>query len=207
MAIPPETEPLAQQTIHLRSSSNDPTITQLKSLYFPTVCVKLMEEAVRCMPLTPDVIPNRTEEGNLAASSLPALVPGPYWNSFEQFRVGGSSTLEGIPKHGVATLRCKTTSFRIMRDEDFQRLLGFASEMHRLKGGLKLVICAARMFSKFRDDEHERLLVQAASLFGEGPILPERDGHDGFEITAEEKAELASDDFDLESAVIPRPQF
>jgi hypothetical protein len=37
-------------------------------------------------------------------------------------------------------------------------------------------------------------------------VLPERDGHAEFEITAEEKAAQASDDFDLETANISRPE-
>ena len=139
-------------------------------------------------------------------SVSPTLVPGPSWNSFEQFRKGNNAALEAIPKHGVATLRSKTGTFRILHEEDFQRLFGLASEMHRLKGGLKLIISAARVYSKFRDDEHEALLIEAVSAFAGSPVLPERDGHAEFEITAEEKASQANDDFDLETANIPRPE-
>ena len=138
--------------------------------------------------------------------AFPTLVPGPSWNSFEQFRKGNNAALESIPKHSVATLRSKTGTFRILHEEDFQRLFGLASEIHRLKGGLKLIISAARVYSKFRDDEHEALLMEAVSAFAGSPVLPERDGHAEFEITAEEKAAQANDDFDLETANIPRPE-
>jgi hypothetical protein len=97
-------------------------------------------------------------------------------------------------------------TFRLLHDEDFQALLGIASEAHRLKGGLKLIISAARVYSKFRDDEHQELLMEAVSVFAGGPVLPVRDGHGEFAITPEEKAEVAeANDLDLETAHIPRP--
>jgi hypothetical protein len=138
--------------------------------------------------------------------AFPALSPGPSWSSFEQFRVGGNAALETIPKHSVATLRSKSGAFRVLHEEDFQRLAGLASEIHRLKGGLKLIISAAKVYSKFPDKDHESLLLQAVSAFAGSPVLPERDGHAEFEITAEEKAAQANDDFDLVSGSIPRPE-
>ncbi len=142
-----------------------------------------------------------------SGAETPRLVPGPAWNSFEQFRVGGNAALEAIPKHSVATLRSKTGTFRVLHEADFQRLFGLASEIQRLKGGLKLIISAARVYSKFRDDEHEALLMDAVSAFAGTPVLPERAGHAEFEITPEEKAAQTSDDFDLETGTIPRPEF
>ena len=41
---------------------------------------------------------------SLSRSIALALVPGPVWRSFEQFRKGGTTALEEIPEHGVATL-------------------------------------------------------------------------------------------------------
>ena len=153
---------------------------------------------------TPQDVKNRPVSSESVFSTL---VPGPSWNSFEQFRKGNNAALEAIPKHGVATLRSKIGTFRVLREEDFQRLFGLASEIHRLKGGLKLIISAARVYSKFRDDEHEALLMEAVSAFAGSPVLPERDGHGEFEITAEEKAAQANDDFDLlQTANIPRPE-
>jgi hypothetical protein len=152
--------------------------------------------------------PHESVRNRLVSSEpfFPTLVPGPSWNSFEQLRVGGNAALDAIPKHSVATLRSKTGTFRVLHEEDFQRLFGLASEIHRLKGGLKLIISAARVYSKFRDNEHEALLMDAVSAFAGSPVLPERDGHAEFEITAEEKAAQGSDDFDVETANIPRPE-
>ncbi len=141
----------------------------------------------------------------LVANPL-ALIPGPTWNSFEQFRLKGGGALEEISRHQVATLRSKAGTFRILRDEDFQSILGLASEVHRLKGGLKLILTAARVYSKFRDEEHKDLLMEAVSVLAGLPVLPERAGHAGFEITSDEQAYSESDDFDLASARIPRPE-
>lgn len=140
-------------------------------------------------------------------SALPlALVPGPIWNSFEQFRRAGSSALEEIPIHGVGTLRGKTGTVRILREEDFQRLLGLATDIHRLQNGLSFIIQAAKVVAKHPDQEHVQLLIRSASMVAGSPVLPVRDGHESFRLTAEEEAAQSSDDFDLNTADIPRPE-
>jgi len=134
------------------------------------------------------------------------LVAGPVWSSFEQFRKGGSSALEEIPEHGVGTLRGKTGTFRVMREDDFQRMLGLATDIHRLRQGLRFVLQAAQVVAKHPDDEHVQLLIESASLVAGSPVLPERDGHEGFALTREEEAQEAADEFDLKTAEIPRPK-
>jgi len=37
------------------------------------------------------------------------------------------------------------------------------------------------------------------------PVLPVREGHDSFELSAEEQAAQSADEFKLETAEIPRP--
>src|ERR1700722_12863119 len=76
------------------------------------------------------------------------LVPGPIWNSFEDFRTAGNGGLEKIPLHGVAVLNCKVGSYRIIRDSDFKFLHGLASDVVRLHRGIKIVVQAARIASK-----------------------------------------------------------
>jgi len=134
-----------------------------------------------------------------------SLVPGPTWNSFEQFRRGGQSVLEEIPVHGVGTLRGKSGTFRVLREEDFQRLLGLSTDIHRLQNGLNFVIQAARVVAKHPDQEHVQLLIQSASMVAGSPVLPVREGHDSFELSAEEQATQSADEFELETAEIPRP--
>src|ERR1019366_4885268 len=144
---------------------------------------------------------------SLSRSTALALVPGPVWRSFEQFRKGGSTALEEIPEHGVATLVGRGTTYRILHDADFQHLVGLAADVHRLQQGLNVVIQAAKVVAKHPDQEHVELLIHSAALFAGSPVLPTRDGHDAFQLTQEEIDGQASDGFNLENAAIPRPQF
>ncbi len=143
----------------------------------------------------------------LTRPSTLALVPGPTWSSFEQFRKGGSASLEEIPEHGVGTLVGRGVTYRILREEDFQNLIGLATDVHRLQQGLNVIIQAAKVVAKYPDHEHVQLLVHSAALFAGSPVLPTRDGHDAFQLTQEEVDAQASDDFNLENTEIPRPQF
>jgi hypothetical protein len=105
----------------------------------------------------------------------------------------------------VATLVGKQGMFRILRDDDFQRLLGLASEVHRVRGGVRVVVQAARVVAKHKDQDSVELLIRTVSMLGESPVLPEREGHEGFALTEKEIAENAGDDFDVTTANIPRP--
>src|SRR5712692_6206581 len=136
---------------------------------------------------------------------MPALIQGPYWASFEQLRIAGSTAMEGIQPGTVATLSGKSATFRIMRDDDFQKLLGLASEVHRIKNGIIFVVQAAKIVAKHQDQDSIELLIRSVSMLGESPVLPERDGHDRFEITAKEIADNADDSFDVNTNNIPRP--
>jgi hypothetical protein len=132
------------------------------------------------------------------------LAPGPYWPSFEQLRVGGAAGLDEIKAGFVGTLQCKAATFRVLRDEDFQRLVGLASDVHRLKHGVTLVLQAARIVCKHPEQETFQLLIDSASLLAESRVLPERAGHDKFEITEEEAAENTEKD-PVRASEIPRP--
>jgi hypothetical protein len=142
----------------------------------------------------------------LAQPSNLALVPGPTWSSFEQFRKGGNASLEDIPEHGVGTLVGRGVTYRILREADFQNLTGLAADVHRLQQGLNMIIQAAKVVAKHPDQEHVQLLIYSAALFAGSPVLPTRDGHDSFQLTQEEADAQASDEFNLENAVIPRPR-
>lgn len=143
--------------------------------------------------------------GSTTASDwTPSLTPGPYWPSFEQFRTAGSTALESIRPGTVGTLNGKSASIRLLRDEDFQRLCGLASEVHRLKSGVRFLIQAARLVAKHQDSESIEMLVRCASMLGESTVLPERTGHGTFELTAEDLAD-SPDAGDIDVDNIPRP--
>src|ERR1039457_5853038 len=125
----------------------------------------------------------------------PALVPGPEWRSFEQLRLAGSTAMESISLGQVATLQIKSKTFRLLCDHDFQKLVGLASEVHRLRQGITFVVQAARIVAKYpNDSEGIELLCQSASMLGESNLLPVRSGHDRFEISRDEVSQHADDD-------------
>jgi hypothetical protein len=134
------------------------------------------------------------------------LSPGPYWRSFEQFRVAGSAALDEIRIGCVATLHSKSMQYRVLRDDDFQRLLGLASDVHRLKAGFRVVMHAARIVAKHPTDEETiKMLIASASLFADSCTLPEREGHGSFDVPADELPQ--DDDLDaVEASAIPRPK-
>jgi hypothetical protein len=137
----------------------------------------------------------------------PNLVPGPEWRSFEQFRVAGSTALEEVAAGSVATLQVKSKTFRILRDDDFQRVLGLASEVHRLRQGITFVVKAAKVVAKHPNDRDSmELLFHSASLLSESSILPEREGHDMFRITPEESEEHGKEGLNIPASEIPRPK-
>lgn len=133
------------------------------------------------------------------------LVPGPVWNSFEKFRTSGSTALDSMPKASVATLRTKAATYRVMRDEDFQRLVGWASEACRIQKGVRLVVQAAKVVLKHPEKESFQLLIDSASMIAESPALPLKRGHDSLQLSQSEIDEQAKDEFNLENAEIPRP--
>jgi len=98
------------------------------------------------------------------------------------------------------------TTYRILHDADFQHLVGLAADIHRLQQGLNVVIQAAQIVAKHPDQEHVQLLIQSAALITGSPVLATREGHDAFQLTPGEVEAQASDDFDLDTSAIARPQ-
>jgi hypothetical protein len=132
------------------------------------------------------------------------LVPGPQWSSFEKLRLAGGPGLDSIKAGTVATLWNKSRQFRILRDEDFQRLVGIASEVHRLKSGITIVLQAARVVARHKDEESVNLLINYASMLGASMLLPEREGHGQFRLEPEDLAS-SSDPGEVDMDNIPRP--
>ena len=134
------------------------------------------------------------------------LKPGPEWRSFEQFRVGGPAALDQIVPAAVGVLHVKGNTYNILRGDDFQKLLGLAAEVHRLKQGITLVVTAAKMVGKYPNDPTGiEMLYRAASVLRESSMLPEKDGHDAFQISEEECKEHGEEGDELKASDIPRP--
>ncbi len=138
-----------------------------------------------------------------AEAGIPKLVPGPRWPSFEQFRKAGEASLDDISEHAVATLVAKRGTYRILREPDFQQLQGVTAEIRRFQNGINIVIRAARAYAKHSDKEHSDLLLESISLITNTPVLPTFEGHE--RVMPDAVMAEDSDDFDWETAVVPRP--
>ncbi len=95
------------------------------------------------------------------------LRPGPAWASFEQFRMAGPGGPESVASGQVGTLRTKGGVFRLLREEDFQLLVGLASEAKRLQGGLNTMVHAAKVLREHPSSTSAiELLLHLASEYG-----------------------------------------
>lgn len=95
------------------------------------------------------------------------LQPGPVWASFEQFRMAGPGGPESVVGGQVGTLRTKGGLFRLLRDEDFQLLVGLASEAKRLQGGLTTMVHAAKVIRDHPSSPSAvELLLHLATEYG-----------------------------------------
>lgn len=125
------------------------------------------------------------------------------WSSFEQFRTEGAKALEPLKNGTVATLHTKTGQYRILAEHDFQKLLGLATDVARLRQGLRMVMQAVRVVQKHRDDESVNVLVEAVAMVGSLPELPTREC---FEALIPEDIDIEPDDeVELNPERIERP--
>lgn len=107
------------------------------------------------------------------------LKPGPEWASFEQLRIAGSLGLDMIGTGQAATLRTKAGVFRVLRDEDFQSLVGSASEVDRLKNGLTTLKHALKVVREHpASTSAVDLLLHIAAQFDAMPVQPVRRGRE-----------------------------
>lgn len=102
------------------------------------------------------------------------LQSGPSWSSFDKFRSDGATSLRCVKDGKVATLSTKTGQYRVIEEHDFQELLGLARDVARLRGGLRMVMQAARVVQKRPDDDTLSLLISSVTMLGDLPELPTR---------------------------------
>ncbi len=102
------------------------------------------------------------------------LQPGATWLSFEKFRQEGAKALELVKNGIVATLHTKSGQYRIVEESDFQKMYGLARDVDRLRGGLRVVISAARAVQKHQDEDTINVLLHSLTLLGSLPELPTR---------------------------------
>lgn len=123
------------------------------------------------------------------------LSPGPLWGSYEKFRTSGQAGLGAIVPGTVGTLVARSGQYRIMTETDFQKLLGLARDVERLRGGLRVVLSAAQAVQRHRDEVTVNTLIQAVAFVGDVPALPIVDQFgplkpEGFEIDPDDEVIL-----------------
>ncbi|GAB4458620.1 MAG: hypothetical protein OHK0029_20110 [Armatimonadaceae bacterium] len=99
---------------------------------------------------------------------------GPHWTSFEKFRVQGREGLLGIQPGSVGTLSTPDGTYRILREDDFQHLLGLAREADRIRGGIRMIRRVATFMQEQDNSRSGRLLLELTEELGEIPALPTR---------------------------------
>jgi len=120
-----------------------------------------------------------------------SLQAGPTWPSFEKFRAEGAKALNSVNQGVVATLHTKTGQYRILEEQDFQKMYGLARDVDRLRSGLRVVALAVRAAQKNPVPENLDLLAEAVAMVGSLPELPTRSG---FAPLVPEGLELEQDD-------------
>lgn len=121
------------------------------------------------------------------------LRAGPFWSSFEKFRQEGARVLESVRSGVVGALQTKTGRYRVLVEEDFQKLYGMARDVKRLRNGITVIMVAAQAVQKHRDEATLETLLQAVAVMGHAPALPTRSGHEELE-----PEDLAGVDVDLD---------
>jgi hypothetical protein len=129
--------------------------------------------------MTQTVVPTKNHFLNLSL--------GPQFASFDKFKSAGSNELDVVKQGVIAKLETKTGGYVILEESDFQRLLGLARDVQRLRDGLELVIAAVEAVELHQDQVTIETHVRATKVVGRVPVLPTQDGQraaapEGFEV-------------------------
>lgn len=142
------------------------------------------------------------EERTSSAPSV-SLASGPVWTSWEKFRVQGQDGLAQVGQGTVGTLMTRNGQYRILPEQDFQRLLGLARDVERIQSGLRVIVAAVRAVQRHRDETTVETLVEAVTLLGDTPLLPTRSR---FEPLEPEGLEIdPNDEVELDPTAVQRP--
>jgi hypothetical protein len=129
--------------------------------------------------MTQTVVPTKNHFLNLSL--------GPQFASFDKLKSTGSNALDVVKQGVIAKLETKTGGYVILEESDFQRLLGLARDVQRLRDGLELVIAAVEAVELHQDQVTIETHVRATKVVGRVPVLPTQDGQraaapEGFEV-------------------------
>jgi hypothetical protein len=144
--------------------------------------------------MTQTVVPSKHHPINLTL--------GPRFASFDKLKSAGSNALDAVKQGAIAKLETKTGGYVILEESDFQRLLGLARDVQRLRDGLELVIAAVEAVELHQDQVTIETLVRATKVVGRVPALPT---HDGQRAAAPEGFEIDDVDVELNSENLTTP--
>jgi hypothetical protein len=140
-----------------------------------------------------------------------SVTAGPYWESFEQFRVAGPKQLqERLGPDAIGRLNVKGQEYVIMRSETFNRLYGLAQEVRRLSRGLLLIRQAVQLV--LHTDGAKVAVEHLRDLTFQLPDL-RMEGHKPRDLTfeageeADERELPEGNDFEIDPARVRRPAF
>ena len=133
-----------------------------------------------------------------------SLIEGPVWKSLEQFCRGDEAALNNIPDHGVGVIVHEITHFRIMREDDFQRLIGLATEVQRIQQAFNIALQNAKAAAQHPDNDHMERFIKSATSLGDNLVFSTRDGLGQFQLTQDEISAQDVEDLDFEEISQPR---
>ena len=113
------------------------------------------------------------------------------FKSFEQLRKAGAAKFSSLTIGMVGRLSVKGDNYRILTEQDFQRLVGAMATSELLQNQLKMVVHVAITYVKHEDDSTREALRSAITTVIESPGISRADGHDdpsfeGFDADEEE---------------------
>ncbi|WP_412027247.1 hypothetical protein [Deinococcus yunweiensis] len=118
---------------------------------------------------------------------------GPVWERFEDIRVGAAEKLSKIRNGTIGILKLKQRQYRILCEDDFQRLLGSAADAEMLRREVQLIIQAAEVVNENNSDASRKMLQMIALQISEKVYLPSIDGSQSFDL---EKHDIDREDDD-----------
>lgn len=125
---------------------------------------------------------------------------GPTWERFEDIRVGAAAKLSSIRNGTMGILKLKKAQYRIISEDDFQKLYGIATEADHLRRDVQLIIQAATIVSESDSEASRKMLQMVAFEISEKVKLSCIDGSQPLKLTDFELGEHDDDD----SLVLPR---
>ncbi len=98
--------------------------------------------------------------------------PKRVYKSFTRFCAGGEGRLAGLKPGRTDRFQTRANRFCVLRENDFQELIGLARDADRLSGRLGDVLEAVRAAKHDWNEDTENALKKAVALLGDAEVLP-----------------------------------